>query len=635
MQQKIRNTFMLKKYQLIILAFILFGLNSCQVFHKLGKQNTNAENEDSIAFQKALVEENTTDPIPETSVLDEFYESKIMGMTGDSMSMLDQIILDTSAFAQGFVNKYGKNDDISEDVSMLSGSALVRQLDSLTAVKFYNKYTFSTNTKELNVYGYETNEIPQFNDSVYELRIEVLNVQTPIELVYNQHVKAFIRLYAKKGRKQTARMLGLKEIYFPLFEEVLDKYDIPLELKYLAVIESALNPTAGSRAGAKGLWQFMYSTGRMYGLHSNSMVDDRFDPYKATDAAAHHLKDLYEIYGTWELALAAYNSGPGNVNRAIRRAGGVKDYWAVWPFLPRETRGYVPAFIAVNYIFNYATEHNIYPEDPGILYYGIDSVTVREVLSFDQISEFMHIDKEDVDFLNPAYKEGIIPATNGKTYILRLPREKVGFFIDNEDSLYQFKSEKGIEREKLLAQIKKAKSRSIHIVRSGENLGLIARKYRTSVSRIKAWNGLRSSNIYPGQKLIVYSPGSSRSASSSYASTKSTTGYHKVRSGENLGLIAKKYGVSVSQIKSWNGLRNNMIKPGQKLKVASQKSTKKISATPPKDGKYKYHTIKKGDTLWDLAKKYNSSVNQIKKWNSINNSYRLKLGQKLIVGYQG
>ncbi len=626
---------MQKKYQLIILAFILFGLNSCQVFHKLGKQDTNTKNEDSIALQNDIAEEKTVDLTSESSVLDELYESEIMGMTGDSMSMLDQIILDTSAFAQGFTNKYGKNDEISEDISMLSGSALVRQLDSLTTVKFYNKYTFSTDTKELNVYGYEANEIPQFNDSVYELRIEVLNVQTPFELVYNQHVKAFIRLYAKKGRKQTARMLGLKEIYFPLFEEVLDKYDMPLELKYLAVIESALNPTAGSRVGAKGLWQFMYSTGRMYGLHSNSMVDDRFDPYKATDAAARHLKDLYEIYGTWELALAAYNSGPGNVNRAIRRAGGVKDYWAVWPFLPRETRGYVPAFIAVNYIFNYATEHNIYPVDPGILYYGIDSVTVREVLSFDQISEFMHIDKEDIDFLNPAYKEGIIPATNGKTYVLRLPREKVGFFIDNEDSLYLFKSKKGIEREKLLAQIKKAKSRSIHIVRSGENLGLIARKYRTSVSRIKAWNGLRSSNIYPGQKLIVYSPGSSRSASSSYAKTKSTTGYHKVRSGENLGLIAKKYGISVSQIKSWNGLRSNTIKPGQKLRVASKKSTEKISAAPPKSGKYKYHTIKKGDTLWDLAKKYNSSVNQIKKWNGINNSNRLKLGQKLIVGYQG
>jgi membrane-bound lytic murein transglycosylase D len=380
----------------------------------------------------------------------------------------------------------------------------------------------------------------------------------------------------------------------------------------------------------------MYGTGKMYGLQSNSLVDDRFDPYKSTDAAARHLKDLYDIYGTWELALAAYNSGPGNVNRAIRKAGGVKDYWAVWPFLPRETRGYVPGFIAVNYVFNYAVEHNIYPVHPGILYHGIDTVTVTEVLSFDQISEFMQIDEDDVDFLNPAYKQGIIPATNGKTYKLRLPREKVGYFIDHEDSLYNFRSKKGMERDKLLAEIKKAKERSIHIVRSGENLGLIARKYRTSVGKLKAWNGLRSTRIYPGQKLIVY-PGGSYAGNSSISKsfTKSTSGYHTVRSGESLGLIAKKYGVSVSQIRNWNNISGNLIKPGQKLKVSNSSSnsasTKKVAALPA-NGDYKYHTIKKGDTLWDLAKKYNASVNQIKQWNNITNSYRLKPGKKLIVG---
>ncbi|OYT16559.1 MAG: lytic transglycosylase [Bacteroidetes bacterium 4572_77] len=616
------------------LIIALMSLQSCETFQKLGKKNNKIETQDSISKQEAITSNATTEITTDTINSNQTHEVIAHELSGDSLSLVDQIINDTSAFARGFVNRYGSNDNLHEDVSMLSGSALIRQLDSLSTVKFYNKYIFETDVEELNIYGYEKEEIPHFNDSVYELRIEVLNVQTPIELVYNKHVKAFIRLYAQRGRNQTARMLGLKEIYFPLFEEVLDKYDMPLELKYLAVVESALIPTAGSRAGAKGLWQFMYGTGKMYGLQSNSLVDDRFDPYKATDAAARHLNDLYDIYGSWELALAAYNSGPGNVNRAIRRAGGVKDYWAIWPFLPRETRGYVPAFIAVNYVFNYATEHNIYPTDPGILYYGIDSVTVREVLSFDQISEFMHIDMDDLDFLNPAYKQGILPATNGKTYILRLPREKVGFFIDNEDSLYQYKSAKGIERDQLLAQIKKAKERSIHIVRSGENLGLIARKYRTSVSRIKSWNGLRNSRIYPGQKLIVYSPGHSRS-SSSKSFTKSKNGYHKVRSGENLGLIAKKYGISVKQLKSWNNLRSNTIKPGQNLKVAANTSStsgKKTAQLP--SGDYKYHTIKKGDTLWDLAKKYNSSVSKIKKWNNITNSYRLKPGQKLIVGQQ-
>lgn len=601
-------------------------INACSIFKPGTKSSEIAE--ESIKTQNDLL---ISEPNPQNADSLKNYEID-EEMTGDSLSMVEQFF-DTTAFIQAFQNKYSNNSNIDEDNRMLEGSALLQQLDSLTTVKFFQKYEFITDTSVLNIYGYQTDEVPVFDDSTYEARIAILNAQTPIELVYNKHVKAFINLYAKKGRNQTARMLGLKEIYFPLFEETLDKYDMPLELKYLAIVESALNPTAGSRAGAKGLWQFMYGTGKMYGLQSNSMVDDRFDPYKSTDAAARHLKDLYEIYGTWELALAAYNSGPGNVNRAIRRAGGVKDYWAVWPFLPRETRGYVPAFIAVNYVFNYAVEHNIYPIDPGILYYGIDTVTVRDVLSFDQISEFMHIDDDDLDFLNPAYKQGIIPATTGKTYKLRLPREKVGFFIDYEDSLYNFKSKKGMERDKLLAEIKKAKERNIHIVRSGENLGLIANKYRTSVGKLKAWNGLRSTRIYPGQKLIVY-PGGSYSGSSrtSQSFEKSTSGYHTVRSGENLGLIAKKYGISINQLKSWNNLRGNLIKPGQKLKVSNSSGSSQKVAELPKDGNYKYHTIKSGDTLWDLARKYNASVNQIKQWNNISNSYRLKPGKKLIVG---
>lgn len=615
-----------KIYHSLFLIIILLGLNACSIFKSSTKTNEIAEEHLQTNIELTIAESSA--PKTDSLVNYELDEE----MSGDSLSMVEQLF-DTSAFIKGYQNKYSGSSNISEDERMLEGSALLQQLDSLTHVKFFQKYEFITDPEALNIYAYEANEVPVFDDSTYEARIAILNAQTPVELVYNKHVKAFINLYAKKGRNQTARMLGLKEIYFPLFEETLDKYDMPLELKYLAIVESALNPTAGSRAGAKGLWQFMYGTGKMYGLQSNSLVDDRFDPYKSTDAAARHLKDLYDIYGTWELALAAYNSGPGNVNRAIRRAGGVKDYWAVWPFLPRETRGYVPGFIAVNYVFNYATEHNIYPIHPGILYHGIDTVTVREVLSFDQISEFMHIDFDDLDFLNPSYKQGIIPATNGKTYKLRLPREKVGYFIDYEDSLYNYKSKKGLERDKLLAEIKKAKERSIHIVRSGENLGLIANKYRTSVSKLKAWNGLRNSRIYPGQKLIVYPGGSYSSSSASKPFEKSTSGFHTVRSGESLGLIAKKYGISISQLKSWNNLSSNLIKPGQKLKVSNtNKSNPTKVAALPKDGNYKYHTIKKGDTLWDLARKYNASVDQIKQWNKISNSYRLKPGQKLIVG---
>lgn len=577
---------MSKKYIVFIFSFILLvSFNSCSVFSGLTKKQSNKDEEkivtkDTFPNSEIVKIEEQIILVDSTELIDTLPQEVVVEAVMDTMSFLKQMMNDTAVLAKVFKNKYGKNDNIYPDTRMLKGSALMRQLDSLTNVHFYNKYMFVSDESKLNKYGYFADEKPEFSDSVYALRIENLNLHTPINLEYNEHVKAFINVYAKRGRKQTARMLGLKEIYFPLFEELLDKYNLPLELKYLAIVESALNPTAGSRAGAKGLWQFMYSTGKRYGLKVNSLVDDRFDPYKATEAAVRHLRDLYKIYNNWELALAAYNSGPGNVNRAIRRSGGVKDYWAIWPFLPKETRGYVPAFIAVNYIFNYNIEHNIYPVNPGIIADGIDSVTVRDVLAFDQISEYLNIDKEDLSFLNPAYKQGIIPATATENYILRLPREKVGYYLDSEYDLYNFKSKEGIEKEKLLVQIKKAKERTIHIVRSGENLGFIARQYRTSVRRLKSWNGMRNSRIYPGQKLVVF--------------MGSDSGYSR--------------------------------------KNKSKKKRKGISFS---DKKYRYHIIQSGDTLWDLARKYDSSVSKIKKWNRITNSYRLKLGEKLIIGEKG
>ncbi len=613
------------KTHILLAIFISLLFGSCKQIKTIGKKTENTKLEKEQSIQANILQEES---IEKDTVFSETNDT-LVAPSADSLSEVNQVF-DTLAFADFFENKFGHQDTLSEDLSLLTGSAILQQLDSLAALKIFDNYNFEKDTAILNVYHFKPEERPVYSDSVYALRIGVLNSQTPIDLEYNQHVKGYINMYANRGRNQTARMLGLAEIYFPLFEATLDKYNIPLEIKYLAIVESALNPTAGSRAGAKGLWQFMYATGKMYGLKQNSMVDDRFDPYKATEAACKHMLDLYAIYHDWNLVLAAYNSGPGNVNRAIRRAGGLKDYWAIWPFLPRETRGYIPAFIAVNYVFNYAAEHNIYPIDPGILYNQIDSITVRDVISFDQIAEFMHLPIKDVKFLNPAYKEGIIPAVNGKRYVLRLPRKYINYFIDHEDSLYAFKSKKGIEREKLLAKIKQAKQRSIHYVRSGENLGLIARRYRTSVSRLKAWNGLRNSRIYPGQKLIVYSPGNAPRKSSTRKTSPSKNGLHTVRSGENLGLIAKKYGISLSQIKAWNNIHNNLIKPGQRLRVkAAEQKTQSTSSSP--NGKIIYHTVRSGDTLWDIAKEYNSTIKSIRKLNQMGSSSRLKPGQKLKV----
>ncbi len=510
----------------------------------------------------------------------------------------------------------------------ISDSHIVRTLDSALYVKFYQKRYFQLDTTGMMANQFKPGEVPTYPDSIYEKRIEELNVQTPIELTYNKEVKSFINLYAIKKRDLTARMLGLAEIYFPMFEEELDKYNIPLEIKYLAIVESALNPSAGSKAGAKGLWQFMYGTGKVYGLKVSSLVDDRFDPHKSTIAACEHLLDLYNIYEDWSLALAAYNSGAGNVNRALRRAGGTKNYWAVWPFLPRETRGYVPAFIAVNYVMNYYKEHNIYPMRPGMFYYDIDTVTVSQVLHFDQLNEMIGIPIDELEFLNPQFKKGIIPS-NGKKYVLRIPRQYVADYLNNEQSLYAYKTRGGIERDKLLESVKIAKNRNIHIVRSGENLGLIAKRYHVYVNQIKRWNNLRSNTIYPGQKLVVYGAGSSEfyQKSSTPVMRSSTQSTHTVKSGENLGLIANKYKCTVTDLKEWNNLRNSTIQPNQKLIVykPDEKSDSSV-----KEGKYLYHIVRKGDTLWDIAKEYDGvTVDQIKRLNNLKNNNRLTIGQKI------
>ncbi len=540
-------------------------------------------------------------------------------VSSDTLMVSDSVIAISEAEAIALNNGQGIVDD----------SPIVKMLDSLYRIRYFGDSLLFADSAGLSKYGYTASEVPEFADSIYVQRLALLNRETPIELTFNKHVKSFIELYAHRKRDLTSRVLGLSYVYYPMFEELLDRYDIPLEMKHLAVVESALNPTAGSRMGAKGLWQFMYGTGKVYDLKVTSLVDDRYDPLKATEAACQHMLDLYGIYDDWLLVLAAYNSGAGNVNRAIRRAGGVKNYWAIWPFLPRETRGYVPAFIAVNYVMNYAPEHNIFPQYPGMIMQGTDTVSVREVLHFDQISEMLGVDMEDIEFFNPQYKKGIIPASAENPYLLRLPMEYIGAFLNNEASLYAFKTKAGIEKEKLLEEIKKVSDRSLHVVRSGENLGLIARKYRVSVNQLMAWNNLRSTMIRPGQKLVVYSSGAPMAQAGNKPVRRSaTSATHVVRSGENLGLIAKKYQCSVTDLREWNNLRGSTIHPGQKLRVYPQAETTAQNAES--DGKYLIHTVRYGDTLWDIAREYDGvTVDQIRRLNRLGNTARIKPGQKL------
>ena len=478
----------------------------------------------------------------------------------------------------------------------LSKSSVSDILDSLVNATYFKDEHFSI-SKESEKFGFPSTFVPQYSDSVYTARIATLNRKTPLHFVYNAQVRGFIRLYAVEKRSMTAKILGLSKIYFPLFEEKLDANNVPLEMKYLAIVESALNPTAVSPAGAKGLWQFMYGTGKMYGLQSSSFIDERYDPYKASDSASRYLRDLYKIYGDWFLVLAAYNSGPGNVNKAIRRAGGVKDYWAIWDYLPAETRGYVPAFIAVNYIMSYYNEHNIRPVEPGFLYQDIDTLRTSRLLSFEQISETIGVPMADLQFLNPQYKLGIIPAAGTSRNVIRLPKKFIPQFQKREQEMYAYKSAKTIEREALFARLEtlhagsvrrgaEGKTQKVHIVEQGESLGSIARMYRTYISQLIAWNSLNDSEVTPGQKLIVFG-GSDNGISSQAIVSKRRS--KKMRGGRRLKkevIVQKKYiAQSKPQPQAKEIVAERLAKTVERdelfVFVESHKDLKPVTTAPP------------------------------------------------------
>ena len=346
---------------------------------------------------------------------------------------------------------------------------------------------------------------PIVSDSVYIDRLS--RIPSIIEMPFNDIVKKHIEAYTNRLRNKVSFILAAANFYMPLFEEALDTYDLPLELKYLPVIESALNPTAMSRQRASGLWQFMLRTGKLYGLENNSLVDERRDPIKSTWAAARYLKDLYNIYKDWNLALAAYNCGPGNVNKAIRRAGGATDYWEIYHLLPKETRGYVPGFIAANYIMNYYCEHGICPMDTQ-LPATTDTIHIHKNLNLKQVAEVCNINIDQLRSLNPQYKKDIVPGLS-KPYVLRLPNNTVNRFIELEDSIYAYKSKELLNKRQTVAvkDITKspayAKNATYHKIRRGDTLGGIAMKYGVSVKQLRRLNNIRGNNITAGKTLRI------------------------------------------------------------------------------------------------------------------------------------
>ena len=479
---------------------------------------------------------------------------------------------------------------------------------------------------------YETEPDVEVTDEEMVRRLSAL--PTVIEMPYNQIVRSYIDRYTKKGRAQVAAVLGLSLYYMPIFEQALEEQGLPLELKYLPVIESGLDPNAVSRHGATGLWQFMLGTAKGLGLEVNSLVDERRDPYVASERAASYLKDLYAAYGDWSLAIAAYNCGPGSVNKALRRAGGnVKDhdFWSIYSYLSPETRGYVPMFIAANYVMNYYPKHNISPVLP-VKPLVMDTIQVSERIHFNQISKVLDIPVDELRILNPQFRADIIPGTVESPYTLILPSQQIHAYLMSENDIRNFEADKYAHRgtvdpgevpadamlaledapagqddmgesDVALAATQGKPSVIVHKVEPGESLASIAEKYGVTPAEIKASNNLRRNAVRVGQQLrIATASGSgadvaeanaayaesrnvvraSSSKSSSSASSKKATSSkpttHKLKRGESLSSLAKKYGVSVAEIKKANGMKSDKLTAGQSIKIPAKGGTVKKSS---------------------------------------------------------
>lgn len=458
--------------------------------------------------------------------------------------------------------------------------------------------------------------IPDFPDSVYLSRLA--EIPSVVELTYNRIVRNYINVYTRKRREQMRIMLGLSEYYFPIFEEVFDRYGIPYEVKYLSVIESALNPRAVSRAGAVGTWQFMYRTGKHYGLTINSLVDERRDPLAATQAAARYLVDLHGIYNDWTLALAAYNCGPGNVNKAIRRSGGKRNFWEIYYFLPRETRGYVPAFIAATYAMNHHEAHLISPAPLNLPRHS-DTIHVHEALHLKQVAEVLGIPVEQLRDLNPQYRADVIPANGNRHYAVRIPGERTADFIDLQDSIFAYKDSLYFQKGKLVASPQRYSAsyrvdlpadkydKLYYTVRSGDNVGYIADWYDIRASDLRYWNNISRNLIRSGQKLVIYKP---KGQSARYSNI------NKMSFAEKQHFAGRAAPASGSQASVSTGI------PGSS-------GTSGPAATGREQGRdYIMYTVKSGDTLWEIARKYPGvTETDIARLNNMTNLSKIRPGQ--------
>lgn len=567
----------------------------------------------------------------------------------------------------------------------MSSEAFIQMVDQ-TLLDFYTTYA---NTRHfdsiIDALEYEPHEVPDFSDEVYCERLQKMNEYSSFQFDCNPITLSTIRFFAKNRRSFAKIVLGRSALYFDMYEELLDKHGIPHELRFLSVIESGLRPQVKSPAGALGLWQFMYGTGKMYGLKENSYLDERMDPLKSTDAACRYLKKLYDIYGDWNLALAAYNAGPGNVNKAIRRSGGKTTYWQVRPFLPRETQGYVPNFIAAAYLLTYHAEHNIVPMEAKLHYTQLDTMCLKQGVHMQTIEKLVAWEIADIQTVNPVYKKTYIPQTNPPQCITG-PLPKIGKLVSLEDSLYKLEKvlyavlatpdpKPGTNATPAPSDSTEAQNPPpvadqekiiYHKVRSGETMTKIARKYGVSNGQIMQWNRLRSTRVNVGKVLkIVVKPATTEITNApkepvavsapvkkdtliagmiSYDTVVKIT--HTVARNESLTYIANKYNVTVEEIKKWNALTTNWLNIDQKLVIQQRvklskpglvAAPKKVETPKPVEPKpapapvKKFYTVKSGDLFNRIAQKHGLTITQLQKLNPAVNPDRIREGQQLRV----
>jgi membrane-bound lytic murein transglycosylase D len=511
--------------------------------------------------------------------------------------MKNKALLVSFLFVFYSLNAFSVNDTIilkTDD----SYEKIARDLDSLVSTWYVNLAI--RENPEMMTDDTITLEYP---DTVYINRLGKIN--SLIKLPYNNIVRNHIHVYTVRQREKFCAVLGLKNYYFPMIEDIFDSYGLPDELKYMAVIESALNPNAVSKMGATGLWQFMYSTGRMYGLTINSIVDDRRDPIKATHAAARYMKDLYKIYNDWMLVIAAYNCGPGNVNKAIRRSGNKKDYWDIYYRLPRETRGYIPMYIAAAYAVTYYPEHSLRPL-PLNIPVSTDTIMISKDIHLSQISAIMGLPLNELKALNPQYKTGLIPGSS-KPHSLMLPMSHLGDFIDLNDTIRLYKPDVYLSKATLIADPTrsstsyapidiKGKTKLTYVVKDGDNLGFISAWYSVGLSELRYWNNISRNLIRVGQKLVVY------------VDPTKTEFYSRVNS------------MSLSEKQAMIG----------KTVPANVQTTAITSTNTQTDGEYITHTVRNGDTIWNIVKLYDDvSTSEVLGLNNISDPQKIQVGQKL------